>query len=390
MLNQGEKDEFLMGSMAEGISAMQRRLINKVDCLTEEIRESYESGTCRSELKDKLAGLKTEDIQIYDFVVHELLGWAAKKDDMDTFRWVLETQDVNRFTRQDVLFDMIMPFFRIQERHPQAPDTLFITEKEEFLEELVKKIGISRLCYENEKQYLTGTDRAFQSALPDACLAIRTGNQHMKDFFNRKGGYGSGVSEDIIMSWIPAYHADSHDVFWTEAFISGTGFDLRNDWLLETGFRTETAFNYPQFVRNCMELRHFGYFYAGTYGYMPQYMGREKRVEPELLRLRIEDERLMASPLLQRAACKVLRMDFRCERTGEMVYLNISTLPRGDFGESDRMWLSKEPESWREGAISRLFHTEITYCFQEPVFGELLKKYGLIREEEQVKNAEID
>lgn len=180
------------------------------------IRGYYETEGDRTQLIQALESLKEKKPEVYDFMIHQILSWAAEKEDMDTFRWILDTQEIRHFTRVDVLAELSWLFVYQEKKKRKLGGPLFLTEKEEFLDEMVRKIGISRTCSEYSKQYLTGEDGVLSSSLPDAYLAILTGNLHMAEYFYRKGAYASGALEYVL----------EEDVTCSGLVIKEAGFDV--------------------------------------------------------------------------------------------------------------------------------------------------------------------
>lgn len=174
-------------------------------------------------------------------------------------------------------------------------------------------------------------------------------------------------------------------------YVSGE-FDLRNEWMLEVGEATRTGFTYEQFVRNCRELKHFGYRYEGARGYMPQYYvykledwkeeGDVVTVSPKLAGIRLTDERFGDPGPLRTTPCCELELDFVRPESGGKVVLRIES----ESGIEGEMLLLRRPFSaCRRTRFSGTYKTRITYHFEEVVFRKVLVEYGLLGEEE--KNA---
>lgn len=165
-------------------------------------------------------------------------------------------------------------------------------------------------------------------------------------------------------------------------------FDFRNVWKLETGRVTRTLFTYPQFARNCRELKYFGYRYIGMSGYIPRYMDGcsqcirleeeysfvcgARTVYPECIRIEIEDERFAVPEFFRTVTCSRLQLDFIRQESGERVFLNIEH----EIPGWQEMWLSKSPVFEEEKRD--LYRTYITYHFETPVFQTSLETYGLL------------
>lgn len=170
--------------------------------------------------------------------------------------------------------------------------------------------------------------------------------------------------------------------FYLEKAPEEMNYPLRNEWVLEAGRDTAavTTFTYPQFVRNCRELQHFGYVYSKTCAYMPCYNRSGSRIRREDMEIKTEDERLNPGKIFDRIKCSVIRMEFRQKETGKIVYWYISIAEgmqgRPTFQGRLIMWISWEEQDWEAFWYRKIY----TFSFEEPIFETVFAMHGLLEE----------
>lgn len=146
-------------------------------------------------LHEELKKAREKHQDLYDFLIRQLLAWVAGEGDLDTFCRILDEENFSGFCIHAVekfwIYDGANQL--LKKLFPKLVTTLFITEKEEFLDEIVKRSGILRVCDIKQRTYFAHGMKTIQTCLPEACLAIMTGNMHMAEYFRKNRGYSSGV-----------------------------------------------------------------------------------------------------------------------------------------------------------------------------------------------------
>ena len=162
----------------------------------------------------------------YEIVIRELLAWFAKADDMESFLWLLDQPgdfvQFSRGVRGNLSVNISSEVIEeIRKEIPDFFDDIFLTEKEAFLDAIVRKIGISRMGNRIEMGYFSRRN----SDVPESYMAVVSGNMKMTEYFRSRKGYGTGVIEwgdiDTENGWIKLEEDKTEEIL-TAALMSGS------------------------------------------------------------------------------------------------------------------------------------------------------------------------
>lgn len=199
-------------------------LIKKIYACYKE-KDSKETLLLQLEKLKKMSIKQYQCDHLYEEIVREILAASAGDDDMETFLWILDhagsAAGFCRITKKYVYSNEEIA--ELKEEIPGLCESTFVTEKEEFLDEIVKRIGISHMGNVEQKWY---QNVELPYALPEAYIAVLSGNMKMTEYFRSRNGYGRGIIEwtdtdDEEEQWKYRMNREAKDIL-TVALMSGS------------------------------------------------------------------------------------------------------------------------------------------------------------------------